>query len=367
MQTKAAVLRTASGPFNVEELTLNEPDDNQILVRIVATGMCHTDLAVRDQLMPLPLPIVLGHEGAGIVERVGKNIKKVVPGDHVVLSYSTCGLCHNCLAGEHLSCEQAFMMNFGGRLADGKCSLHAEDEDIGSNFFGQSSFSNYALSYERNTVKVTKDVPLELLGPLGCGIQTGAGSVLNALKPPPGSSFAVFGSGAVGLSAVMGAVVAGCTTIIAVDIKDNRLELAKELGATHTINAANEDPASKISSITGGRGVKYLLETSGNEKVLEQALWSLAMGGVAGIVGAPAMGATLNLNISHMLMNRTLRGIIEGASNSDIFIPTLIELYQQGRFPFDSLIKFYNLDEINQAADDSESGVTIKPVIRMTK
>jgi len=365
MQTKAAVIRSPGGPFEIEELTLNEPADDQILVRIVATGMCHTDLTVRDQLMPLPLPVVLGHEGAGIVEKIGRNIKKVVPGDHVVLSYSTCGLCYNCLAGEHLSCEQSFPMNFGGRLADGKCSLHAGEEGIGSNFFGQSSFANFALSYERNTVKVTKDVPLELLGPLGCGIQTGAGSVLNALNPPPGSSIAIFGSGAVGLSAVMGAVVAGCTTIIAVDIKDNRLELAKELGATQTINAENEDFTRIIQSLADGKGIKYILETSGNEKVLEQALWCLAMGGVAGIVGAPAMGATLNLNIAHMLMNRTLRGIIEGESNSDIFIPALIELYQQGRFPFDKLIKFYKLDEINQAAADSESGVTLKPVIKM--
>ena len=365
MHTKAAILRKPRGQFEIEDLTLNDPDDNQILVRIVATGMCHTDLAIRDQVMPAPFPIVLGHEGSGVVEKVGRNIKKVVPGDHVVLSYNSCGLCYNCLAGEHLSCEQSFPLNFGGRLPDGQCSLHSGEEGVGCNFFGQSSFAKYALSYERNTIKVTKDVPLELLGPLGCGVQTGAGSVLNALKPPPGSSIAIFGSGAVGLSAVMGAVVAGCTSIIAIDIKESRLDLAKELGATYTINAANEDPASKISSITGNRGVKYILETSGNEKVLEQALWSLAMGGVAGIVGAPAMGATVNVNISHMLMNRTLRGIIEGESNSDIFIPALIELYQQGRFPFDSLIKFYDLDQINQAAADSESGVTVKPVIRM--
>ena len=256
-------------------------------------------------------------------------------------------------------------MNFGGRTPDGRCTIHKDDEEIGCSFFGQSSFAGYALSYERNTVKVSKDVPLEILGPLGCGIQTGAGSVLNALNPPAGSAIAIFGAGAVGLSAVMGAKVANCTTIICVDIKDNRLALAKELGATHVINGMQCNPVEEIQKITGGLGVPYMLETTGNPKVLEGAVFSLGMGGVGGIVGAPAMGTTVSIDVNFMLFNRTLRGIIEGDSNSDVFIPRLIQLYRQGRFPFYKLIKFYNLDQINQAAADSEAGGTLKPVLRM--
>jgi aryl-alcohol dehydrogenase len=235
---------------------------------------------------------------------------------------------------------------------------------VSASFFGQSSFATYALSYERNTVKVRKDAPLELLGPLGCGIQTGAGAVLNALNPPAGTAIAIFGAGAVGLSAVMAAVVAGCTTIIAVDVKENRLELAKELGATHVINAAKCNPVEEIQKIVPG-GLPYVLETSGLPSVLEQAISSSRIGGEIGVVGAPPMGTTIPLDINFLLFNRKLRGIIEGEAISDIFIPRLIDLYLNGKFPFDKLIKFYPFDQINQAAEDSEKGVTLKPVLRM--
>ena len=365
MQTKAAVVRAKGGPFSVEEVNIAEPAPDQILVKIVAVGMCHTDFTIRDQNMETMLPMVLGHEGAGIVEKVGANVTKVKPGDHVVLTFHTCGHCGNCLAGKHLSCENAFGLNFGGRTHSGDCTIHAGDEPLGCSFFGQSSFAGYALSYERNTVPVDKSVPLELLGPLGCGVQTGAGSVLNALNPPAGSDIVIFGAGAVGLSAVMGAVIANCTTIIAVDIKQNRLELAKELGATHVINAAETNPVEAVMQLTGGRGASYMLETTGNAQVLEGAIYTIAMGGEGGIVGAPAMGTTVNIDVNFMLFNRTLRGIIEGESNSDVFIPALIELYKQGRFPFDKLIRFYTLDEINQAAEDSENGLTLKPVLKL--
>ncbi len=365
MQTKAAVVRAKGGPFSVEEVNIAEPAPDQILVKIVAVGMCHTDLTIRDQNMETMLPMVLGHEGAGIVEKVGANVTKVKPGDHVVLTFHTCGHCGNCLAGKHLSCENAFGLNFGGRTHSGDCTIHAGDEPLGCSFFGQSSFAGYALSYERNTVPVDKSVPLELLGPLGCGVQTGAGSVLNALNPPAGSDIVIFGAGAVGLSAVMGAVIANCTTIIAVDIKQNRLELAKELGATHVINAAETNPVEAVMQLTAGRGASYMLETTGNAQVLEGAIYTIAMGGEGGIVGAPAMGTTVNIDVNFMLFNRTLRGIIEGESNSDVFIPALIELYKQGRFPFDKLIRFYTLDEINQAAEDSENGLTLKPVLKL--
>jgi aryl-alcohol dehydrogenase len=367
MEIKAAVVRQGKGPFLIENMSLNEPADDQILVRIVAAGMCHTDLTCRDQNYPVPLPMVFGHEGAGVVEKVGKAVTKVQPGDHVVLTFFTCGQCDACLQGDPTSCSNSFVPNFMGRGLHGECTMHdAHGHEVGASFFGQSSFASYALSYERNTIKVPKDVPLEILGPLGCGIQTGAGSVLNALNPPAGSAIVIFGGGAVGLSAVMGAVVASCTTIISVDIKDNRLSLARELGATHVINASKVDPLEEIKKILPN-GSPYVLETSGVAAVLQQAIMCAGVGGEIGIVGAPPMGTAISLDVNHMLFNRRLRGIIEGQSVSDIFIPRLIALYKQGRFPFDKLIKFYNFEDINQAAHDSEGGATLKPVLRMTK
>lgn len=366
MEVTAAVVLEPKGKFALKTLQLDDPADDQILVRVVASGMCHTDLICRDQYYPVPLPMVFGHEGAGVVEKVGRSVKTIKPGDHVVLTFNTCGYCDACQSGDPTSCENAFALNFSGRTPSGACTLHDHGGvDVGCSFFGQSSFANYALSYERNTVVVPKDVPLELLGPLGCGIQTGAGSVLNALNPPAGSSIVIFGAGAVGLSAVMGAAIAACTKIIVVDIKPNRLALAKELGATHVINASETNAIEAIKGLVPN-GVPYALETTGVPKVLEQAIYSTCAGGMVGIVGAPPMGSTITVDVNFMLFNRKLRGIIEGQSISKIFIPQLIELYKQGKFPFDKLIKVYSADQINQAAEDSEKGVTIKPVIKFS-
>lgn len=365
MDIQAAVVRQSGGPFLLEDAKLNEPADDQILVKLVATGLCHTDLICRDQHYPVPLPMVFGHEGAGVVEKVGSSVTKVAPGDHVVLTFYTCGRCEACVSGDPTSCANSFVPNFMGRGVGGEYTIHDHnDGELSASFFGQSSFATYALSYERNTIRVSKDVPLEILGPLGCGIQTGAGSVLNALNPPAGSTIAIFGAGAVGLSAVMAAVIAGCTTIIVVDVKENRLALATEFGATHVINAGNSDPVAEIAKICPG-GVAYALETSGIPVVLGQAIASSCIGGEIGIVGAPPMGTTLAVDINFLLFNRKLRGIIEGQANSEIFIPRLISLYQQGKFPFDKLINFYEFDQINQAAADSEAGGTLKPVLRM--
>jgi len=367
MKIAAAIVRQKGGPFKIEPLELADPSADQVLVKIVAAGLCHTDLVCRDQHYPVPLPMVFGHEGSGIVEKVGSNVTKVAPGDHVVLTFYTCGKCESCISGDPTSCANSFVPNFMGRAVDGSCTLHDHSgSEVGGSFFGQSSFATYALAYERNTVKVPKNAPLELLGPLGCGVQTGAGSVLNALNPPAGSAIAIFGAGAVGLSAVMGAVIAGCTTIISIDVKENRLELAKELGATHVINGANLNPIEEIQKICPG-GIKYVLETSGIPAVLAQAIQSSSIGGEIGIVGAPPMGATIPVDINFLLFNRRLRGIVEGQATSDIFIPRLISLFQQGKFPFDKLIKFYSMDQINEAARDSEEGITLKPILRVAE
>jgi aryl-alcohol dehydrogenase len=215
-----------------------------VLVRVVATGVCHTDIIIRDQYYPSPLPAVLGHEGSGVVEAVGSDVAGVAVGDHVVMSFMSCGTCRPCQSGHPGHCGSFFELNFGGGRADGSsASCDAHGHALHDHFFGQSSFGTYAIAHERNVVKVDKDAPLELLGPLGCGIQTGAGAVLSALAVKPGSSFAAFGSGAVGLSAVMAARVAGATTIIAVDVTPSRLALALELGATHAVNSREVDPS----------------------------------------------------------------------------------------------------------------------------
>jgi aryl-alcohol dehydrogenase len=363
----AAVVRSKGGPFTIEKLRMGEPRDDEVLVRIVATGMCHTDMIVRDQMYPVPQPIVLGHEGAGIVEKIGPGVTKVKPGDHVVLSFMSCGACRQCVQGRPNNCENFNAHNFSGGRADGSRSLEDESGLIHDHFFGQSSFSTYALANQRSIVKVPKEAPLELLGPLGCGIQTGAGAVMNALKVGHGQSFAAFGSGAVGLAAIMAARAVGATTIIAVDVVPSRLKLAKELGATHAVNASETDPVAAIREITGG-GVKFALETTGLPPVVRQAVDALGVRGTLGIVGAAPPLTDIKIDITDfMQMAKTIYGIIEGDSVPDVFIPQLIDLHLQGRFPFDKLVKFYPFERINEAAKDSEKGLTIKPIIQIGK
>lgn len=364
METRAAVVYEKSGEFKIDRLEISDPRDDEVLIRMVAGGICHTDLAARDQHLPIPLPSVLGHEGAGIVEEVGAKVSKIKPGDHVVLTWNSCGMCPACKTGKDPYCHQFLPINFSGARSDGSTTLRKGDQNIHGSFFCQSSFAELALAHERNVVRVREDVPLEILGPLGCGVQTGAGAVMNTLRAGPGSSIAVFGVGPVGMSAVLGAVVCGCTTIIAVDIIPERLEKAKEFGATHAINAAQDDPVEVILEITGG-GAEYTLECVGNPRVLRQAVDSLPLLGVCGLLGVVAPGTEVVLDMDKIMNGRTVRGIIEGDSIPDLFIPKLIELYSQGRLPFDKMITFYAFDEINKAVEDMETGRVIKPVLKL--
>lgn len=365
MRIKAAVVRDKGGPLTLETLELEEPRDDEILVRVVATGVCHTDVVVRDGLLPTPHPVVLGHEGAGIVERIGRSVSKVAPGDAVVMTYDSCGQCPSCVAHAQSYCHAFFPRNFFASRADGSSALSKEGERIHGNFFGQSSFATHALCHERNVVKVPGDAPLELLGPLACGVQTGAGAVMNALNVTAGASFAVFGAGSVGLSAVMAARVVGATTIVAIDLHDERLEFARSVGATHTLNPARDDVVGSLIALTG-YGIDYVLDTTGVARVIRQAADSLAPRGTCGILGASAPGTEIVLDEVHFMSGgRRLMGIVEGESNPDAFIPTLIELHRQGRFPFDRMVKFYPLGEINAAIADSLEGRTIKPIVRM--
>lgn len=362
---RAAVLRTPHQPLVFENASLEMPRDNEVLVRMVATGVCHTDMVVRDQLMATPIPLILGHEGAGIVERIGRTVTTVAPGDHVVMTYAYCGLCAPCATGHPAHCQHMGELNFAGGRLDGTSSACDHDHgELHDHFFGQSSFATHAIANELNVVKVREDVPLELLGPLGCGIQTGAGAVLNALRVRPDSSFVAFGAGAVGLAAIMAARVAGATTIIAADVNAARLQLALELGATHIINSSTTDPVAEVRRLTGG--ADFTLECSGRPAVLRQAIDSLGILGTCGIVGATREGTEVAFNVNDvMIPGRRIMGIVQGDVVSRTFIPELIELFRQGRFPFDRLVTFYPFEQLNEAMADSESGVTIKPILRI--
>ncbi len=361
---QAAVATGAHMPFEVRELELDALRPDEVRVRMVASGVCHTDAITRDGYAPIQMPAVLGHEGAGVVDAVGDAVSTVAPGDHVVLSFAHCGVCAQCRQGRPAYCSDLFGRNFAGARPDGSRAFSNNGTAVSSHFFGQSSFASMSNVAERSVVKVRDDVPLELLGPLGCGIQTGAGAVLNALDPPAGSSLAVFGVGAVGSAAMLGGLVAGCTTVIAVDVVDSRLDLARELGATHAVNAAKEDPVEAITAITAG-GLDYAVETSAVPSVLRQAADALGVGGTVALVGAQPADAETTFNTGATLLKGwSFRTVIEGDAVPQLFIPQMIDLWQAGRFPFDALVGAYDLDDVNRAFLDSEQGRTIKPVLR---
>jgi aryl-alcohol dehydrogenase len=371
MRIRAAVVEEKGAAFTFEDLELDAPNVNEVLVRIVAVGICQTDVHMQHQEYPVPMPIVLGHEGAGIVERTGSAVRGIVPGDKVVLSFPSCGHCNSCLAGSEAYCVHSFALCFGGQRLDGSNALHrhsavGEVQTVHGHFFAQSSFATYSLALESNVVKVPDDMPLQLLGPLGCGFQTGAGAVFNSLRVDVNSSIAVFGVGAVGLAAVMAARVAGASRIIAVDINDEHLQLAKELGATTTLNSKREPSAETIKSIEP-LGLDYVLELTARPEMLKLAVDVLAPRGTAALVGGAPAGTEASIDMNLLLNGRTLRGIIQGDSVPRLFIPKLIELYRSGRFPIDKLIRFYDFAQINEAIEDMRRGRTIKAVLKVSK
>jgi len=366
IQIKAAVLREPYASLEIEEVELDTAlHANEALVKIVATGLCHTDISVRDQHLPVPLPAILGHEGAGVVQQIGTNVKKIKVGDHVILAPSSCGKCNYCQSGHPAYCTELFRLNISGPRVDGSCPYHDHNGGkLAGFFFGQSSFATYSLTTENNLVKVPDHMALESLGPLGCGLQTGAGTVLNVLQPKAGDSFVVFGAGPVGLAAVMAAKASGCTTIIAVDIHDNRLQLAKTLGATDTINSRTESPSIYIRSNILSYGLDYAMDTTGRNDVINEALKSLKPRGKCALVAISA-SEKLEVDNAAIFDGKSIEFVLEGDSVPAIFIPKLIDLYNNGLFPFDQLITYYRLEDINQAIADSERGTVLKAVIRM--
>ena len=366
--TVAAVVHDKDAPFALEEVQLEEPRANEVVVRLVATGLCHTDLSVRSQVIPFPLPAVLGHEGAGVVEEVGAAVKRLRPGDHVLASFTSCGVCVNCYAGKPSNCDHFFPLNLlggpsGGTRLDGTHTIYQDGRPLNAHFFGQSTLARHALVDERCLVKVDDSAPLELLAPLGCGIQTGAGTVLNVLRPHPGSMLVIFGAGGVGLSAVMAAALTGAAHIVAVDVVPSRLELARELGATATIDAGSVDVGEALREMSGGRGVDYIIESSGNLGAATTAVQILAARGTCALLGAPPAGSTVPVDVNYMHLGRRVIGVAEGDSVPQVFLPALARLHELGKLPLERLVRHYRFEDIEQAAADAESGATIKPVL----
>jgi len=362
--TRAAVVESGGAPFTLAEVELDEPGAREAVVRMVATGLCHTDLGVASGGLPFPLPGVLGHEGAGVVEAVGAAVTGVAPGDHVVLSFTSCGDCRDCAGGHPAYCATWLPLNLiGGRRADGTSTISRDGTPLGGHFFGQSSFAERALVDERSLVKVDADVPLESIAPLGCGVQTGVGAVWNVLKPVTGSAVVVLGAGAVGLSAVMAAVLTPATTIVAVDRVTERLSLARKLGATHTVHAGEEDLGQALAAITGGRGADGIVETTGNVSVLRQGVDALAARGTLVVVGAPPFGSEVSLDVNGLLGGKQVVGLTLGDAETQSFIPSLVRLVKDGRLPLHRLISTYPFADIDQAVRDMGAGKAIKPVL----
>lgn len=360
MRFGAAVLRSYEDPFTVEEVILNAgPADGEVLVRIAGCGLCRTDLAVRRSAGRSPLPAVLGHEGAGVVVETGGPDTGLRPGDHVVLSFDSCGRCRSCLGAAPAYCDRFAALNlFGGRTENAARFTDAAGGALAPRWFGQSSFAEYAMVPAQNTVRVDPSLPLALLGPLGCGFLTGAGAVLNSFGVGPGDTVVVLGAGAVGLAAVMAATAAGAVAV-AVDRHPERLVLAEKLSANpvHSDSAGLPD---RIQRLTGG-GAQYALDTTGSARLINDALRALRPTGHLGLVAR--LHTALPLEPGTLDRGRKISHICEGDAVPALLIPRLTGLWQAGLFPFDQLIRTYPLADINEAERDCDLGRVVKPVL----
>ena len=364
MKIKAALIEEKGASFQICDLELQPPKQGEVLVKVAACGVCHTDDVARQQIIPVPLPAVFGHEGCGTILEVGSGVTEYKKGDRVGFSYGSCGCCEACRTGRPYGCKENRRLNFSGVQFDNTKRL-IKDETFVSSFFGQGAFATHAVVHVNNLIPVEDDIDLRMVAPMGCGIQTGAGAVLNYLKPGPDSSIIITGCGPVGLSAVMAAKIAGCTTIIACDVVESRLELAKELGATHSINSkVTEHVQEYVRCLTGGLGTHYAIDCTGIGACVRQSLQCTRSLGICVVLGA-TQELTIHVEEDLMGVGKTLVGLVEGCSIPKIFIPQLLDYYRKGMFPFDRLIQYYPFEEINQAFEDTKKGKVLKAVLCM--
>ncbi len=361
---KAAVCYEPSGKLRVEDVQLAEPQVNEVLVRLSACGVCHSDLHFMKGEMYCAMPMVAGHEGAGIVEKVGPGVTTVQAGDHVVMAVSfSCGKCRFCVEGRPTMCVENMPVMAGGVLPiSGGMRLSQEDQAL-HHLFGLACFAEYSVVHERSCVKVRDDAPLDRVCLLGCGVATGIGAAINTAGVRPGESVVVWGSGGVGLSALMGAKLAGAGKIVAVDGYESKLAMAKELGADITINFKQEDPVGRVMEVTAG-GADYAIETAGKVEVIEQAYASIHGGGKCVVAGMSPIGTSVSIQSYEFLLGKAITGTVQGDIKPQVDIPKYIDMFMDGKLPFDKLIsKTYSLDEVNDAYEALEKGEVIRSVV----
>ena len=364
MKIKAAILYEVGKPLKVEQVTLDEPQEHEILVKLVACGTCHSDLHFMKGDMPVPTPVVVGHEGAGIVEKVGPGVTTFKPGDRVVLMVSfSCGKCRFCVEGRPTRCVENLPIMSMATLPGGGKRLRKGDQEL-YHLFGLACFAEYAVVHERSAVKVREDAPLDVVCLLGCGTSTGIGAAINTTRMKAGESIVIYGCGGVGLSAIMGAKLAGAGIIIAVDKLEYKLKMAKELGADHVINASQEDPKAKVMELTGG-GADYALECIGNVDVMAQAFGSIHSGGKCVIVGMAPLVSMFTVAPYEFLLGKTVTGTVQGDIIAPIDVPRYVDLFMAGKLPLNKLVtKTYKLDQVNEAFEALEKGQVLRSVIK---
>ncbi|KAK5652312.1 hypothetical protein OQA88_10662 [Cercophora sp. LCS_1] len=378
--TTALLVPELNGKFELSTISLSPIQPDEVLVEIHASGLCHTDLSCAVGLLPCAPNAVLGHEGAGVVIQVGSDVSSVVAGDKVLLSFSHCESCNECVSGHPAYCHTFNDRNFGGARPDGSSAFTKDGEKVYSSFFGQSSFAKRTLAHRSSVVKVAEDTDLALFAPLGCGMQTGAGAVLNTLDVKEGSTVVVFGVGSVGMAAVMAAGLVRKATVIAVDLNEGRLELAKQLGATHGVLGNRSDVVEEIRRLCPPNGANFAVDCTGVPAVVRTMIDCLGTRGRAATVGAPGPGKSASVDImNHLTFGKEYVGCSEGDSlpkevslvplngrdeaNGRQFIPELMRLHAEGKFPLEKFIKYYDVKDYEQAIEDAHSGKTIKPVL----
>jgi S-(hydroxymethyl)glutathione dehydrogenase/alcohol dehydrogenase len=365
MKAKAAVLFEVGRRLELCDVEVQPPKAGEVLVRMAAAGICHSDLHVMTGHLFAPLPAVLGHEGSGVVEETGPGVSALRPGDHVIpLWRLSCGECEYCTGGRPALCPSGTAVRMTGRLMDGSTRLRLGDTEL-RHFAGVSSFAQYAVMPEQALLKIPADLPLDRAALFGCAVITGVGAVVNAARVRPGSSVAVFGAGGIGLNAIQGAALAGAVMIVGVDIVPRKLEYARQFGATHTVDASAEDPVARIRALTGGRGVDYAFEAIGVPRVMRQAYDALAKRGTAVIIGVTPMAAEVAVPVMSLVFEeRVLTGSVYGSSRPRVDIPRLVDLYRGGRLKLDELLtRTYPFEDINAAYEALERGEVARSVV----